>query len=249
MLTAMSEGKIYVVGTGPGDKKDMTLRAVQAIEEGQVIIGYALYTDLLGEMLQGKEIISSGMRGEVERCYLAVEEAARGKKVVLVSSGDAGIYGMAGVVLQVMAEKGITLEVEIVPGVTAASAAAAILGAPLMHDFAVISLSDLLTPWELIETRLQMAGKGDFVVVLYNPRSHGRKEQLQRAQQVLLKYREGRTPVGIVRNAGREGEVKRITVLERMLECEIDMATTVIIGNSRSYIWQDKIITPRGYEL
>jgi precorrin-3B C17-methyltransferase len=245
----MSQGKIYVVGTGPGEREGMTVRALQALEEAQVVIGYTLYLGFIKEMLGGKEVIPSAMRREAERCYLALEEAARGKKVVLVSGGDAGVYGMAGVLLQIMAERDITPEVEIIPGVTAASAAAALLGAPLMHDFAVISLSDLLTPWELIETRLRMAGEGDFVVVLYNPRSHSRQEQLRKAQQLLLQYREARTPVGIVRNAGRKGELKRITVLGKMLECEIDMATTVIVGNSRSYVWQDRIITPRGYEL
>lgn len=245
----MSQGKIYVVGTGPGKRKDMTLRAVQALEEGQAVIGYQLYLELIKDMLEGKKVISCGMRREVERCNLAVEEALQGKKVVLISGGDAGIYGLAGVLLQLLAVKGITLEVEIIPGVTAASAAASLLGAPLMHDFAVISLSDLLTPWETIEERLHMAGKGDFVVVLYNPRSHSRKVQLKEAQQILLQYRDGQTPVGIVRNAGREGEGKRITVLERMQEHEIDMNTMVIVGNSRSFIWRDKIITPRGYGL
>ncbi len=252
--------KIYVVGIGPGDRKHMTLRALEALAESDVIVGYTLYIKLLGDLTAGKEVYSSGMRGEVERCRKAVQEALRGKKVSLVSSGDAGIYGMAGILLQVLEEQVDgggelpgnlpgDIPVEVVPGVTAASAAAAALGAPLMHDFAVISLSDLLTPWELIRSRLHRAGEGDFVVALYNPRSRGRKEQVREARDILLLYRSAQTPVGIVRSAGRGGETRVLTNLGEMLEHEIDMSATVIIGSSKSYIRGDTIITPRGYAL
>ncbi len=242
-------GKLYVVGIGPGTRDDMTIRALRALEDSDVVVGYKLYLELLGDLLQGKEIISSGMRREVERCRRAVEEAAHGRKVALVSSGDAGIYGMAGIALQVVEEFEPGLNIEIVPGVTAASAAAAGLGAPLMHDFAVISLSDLLTSWEQVEDRLHRAGAGDFVVVLYNPKSRGRTEQIRRAHEILSSYRQGDTPVGIVRNAGRPGEEIRVTRLDHMLREEIDMTTTLIVGNSQSYIFQNRIITPRGYDL
>lgn len=242
-------GKLYVVGIGPGSREEMTIRAVKALEESDVVVGYKLYLDLLGDLIEGKETISSGMRREIERCRQAVEEAVNGRTTALVSSGDAGIYGMAGIALQVVEERKPDLEVEIVPGVTAASSAAAGLGAPLMHDFAVISLSDLLTPWEKVEDRLQRAGAGDFVVVLYNPKSRGRTEQIHRAQQILLSCREGSVPVGIVRNAGRPGEEIVLTRLEAMLEEDIDMTTTVIVGNSQSYVFNGRIITPRGYAL
>ncbi len=242
-------GKLYVVGIGPGTRDDMTIRALRALDDSDLVVGYKLYLELLGDLLQGKETLSSGMRREVERCRRAVEEAARGRTVALVSSGDAGIYGMAGIALQVVEAIQPDLSVEIVPGVTAASTAAAGLGAPLMHDFAVISLSDLLTPWKLVEDRLHQAGAGDFVVVLYNPKSRGRTEQIRRAQAILLKYRQAGTPVGIVRNGGRPGEEIRLTVLHTMLEEDIDMTTTIIVGNSQSYIFQNQIITPRGYDL
>jgi len=244
----VSGGKIFVIGTGPGGMEHMTLKALQALAECQVVIGYLRYTELVQKMLEGKEVLSSGMHRERERCRRAVEEASRGRKVALISGGDAGIYGLAGVVFQVLEEENTAPEVEVIPGVTAASAAASLLGAPLMHDFAAISLSDLLTPWTLIEERLHAAGKGDFVIVLYNPRSRGRRAQLQKARDIILQYRSGRTPVGIVRNAARPGEKKILTFLEHLPEEEIDMSSTVIVGNSSSYVWQDKLITPRGYK-
>ena len=242
-------GMLYVVGIGPGTREEMTLRAVKAIEASEMVVGYKLYLELLGDLLQDKETVSSGMRREVERCHRAVQEAAGGKVTSLVSSGDAGIYGMAGIALQVAQETCPGLQVEIIPGVTAASAAAAGLGAPLMHDFAVISLSDLLTPWEKVEERLHRAGQGDFVVVLYNPKSRGRTRQVIQAQEILSQYRAGSTPVGIVRNAGRPGEATCLTTLETMLEEEIDMTSTVLVGNSQSYVSRGRMITPRGYAL
>ncbi len=254
----MSKGKLYLVGIGPGDRDNMTFKAYRIIQECGVVVGYKKYTQLLRELegegqqehlLQGKKVISSPMRDEEERCRKALDEALLGEKVALVSSGDAGIYGMAGIALQILEKEALNLEVEVVPGVTAASAAAALLGAPLMHDFAVISLSDLLTSWELIEKRLQQAGEGDFVVVIYNPRSKGRVTQVQRAQQILLDYRSAKTPVGIVRNAYRREGSKSITTLGQMPEQEMDMATIVIIGNSQSYVNGELFITPRGYPL
>ncbi|MEW5920907.1 MAG: precorrin-3B C(17)-methyltransferase [Bacillota bacterium] len=245
----MEKGKLYIVGIGPGGREEITPRAAAAIAASDVVAGYAPYLKLLGDLIAGKETIASGMGSEVERCRRAVAAAAGGRTVSLVSSGDTGIYGMAGITLQVVAAQETAPEVEVIPGITAASTAAALLGAPLMHDFAVISLSDLLTPWSLIEKRLHLAGEGDFVVVLYNPRSQGREKQLERAREILLQYRKGETPVGLVRNGGRAGEEVTITVLARLLCCKVDMHSTVIIGNSRSIVWQDKIITPRGYAL
>lgn len=245
----MGKGKLYVVGIGPGDREYMAFKAVDVIKKSDVIIGYKLYIDILGNLLDGKEILSSGMRREVDRCQRALEVASKGKIVSIVSSGDAGIYGMAGVILQLADEMDVDVDIEIVPGITAANAVASSLGAPLMHDFAVISLSDLLTPWELIEKRLNMTGEGDFVVVLYNPKSHGRTEQIRRAREILLKYRSSHTPVGIVRNAKRGEETKVVTTLDKMLNHEMDMTTTVIIGNSHTYISDNRMITPRGYEI
>ncbi len=189
------------------------------------------------------------MGKEVERAKIAVTKAAEGKRVVMVSSGDPGVYGMAGVVLEVAAQEKTNVPVEIVPGVTAATAAASILGAPLVSDFAVISLSDLLTPWEKIERRLEAAAQADFSIVLYNPQSQGRIEPLARAYQIMLKYIKPDTPVGIVRQAGREGEGITITTLRDMLNCEIDMVTTIVVGNSETKVVNGKMVTSRGYDL
>lgn len=241
-------GKIFLVGIGPGSKEHITPRAVQALMEAGVIIGYETYLELVREFLAGKEVISRKMMQEVERAELAVEKAREGKSVALVSSGDPGVYAMASMVFEYLKEKNISLDVEVVPGITAANAAAALLGSPLGHDFAVISLSDLLTLWEVIEKRLESAAKGDFVVVLYNPKSKGRTQQIEKAQEILLKHRSPSTPVGIVRNAMREGESVVVTTLEKMLAYEIDMLTTIIVGNSESFVHDGKIVTPRGYK-
>jgi len=245
----MENGKLFIVGIGPGGRQEMTPRAVAAIAVSDLVAGYHPYLRLLGDLLEGKEIIATGMGEEVERCRRAAAAAAAGSTVSLVSSGDAGIYGMAGIALQVVAEQQAQLAVEVVPGVTAASTAAALLGAPLMHDFCAISLSDLLTPWAVIVRRLHLAGEGDFVIVLYNPRSRGRPWQLSEAREILLRYRQSETPVGVVRHGGRAGEAVGITTLAELLSARVDMHSTVIIGNSRSFVWQDKMITPRGYEL
>jgi len=223
----------------------MSFRAMDALKEADIIVGYKTYLGFLGDLLEEKEVIDSGMRKEVERCQIAVNLAREGKKVAVVSSGDAGVYGMAGVVLELVGEENI--EVEIVPGITAANAAAACLGAPLMHDFAVISLSDLLTPWELITKRLDCAAQADFIITLYNPRSKGRRDQIVEAQKIINQYRSADTPVGIVRNAKRDGQEVVITTLGEMLEKEIDMFTVVVIGNSRTYQNDKHMITPRGY--
>jgi precorrin-3B C17-methyltransferase len=189
------------------------------------------------------------MGKEVERAKIAVDKAKEGKRVVMVSSGDPGVYGMAGVVLEVAAQEKTLVPVEIIPGVTAATAASAILGAPLVSDFAVISLSDLLTPWEKIERRLEALSQADFSIVIYNPQSQGRIEPIAKAYEIMMKYIDPKTPVGIVRQAGREGQNFTITTLKSMLNCDIDMVTTIVIGNSATKIVNDKMVTSRGYEI
>ncbi|WP_202707176.1 precorrin-3B C(17)-methyltransferase [Sporosalibacterium faouarense] len=242
-------GKIYVVGLGPGDKEHMSPAATAAILKSNVIIGYKTYIDLIEELVKDKEILSSGMRKEIDRCETALSYAEEGKVVSLISSGDPGVYGMAGAMLEVVHKKESTVEVEIVPGITAANAAASSIGAPLMHDYTVISLSDLLTDWELIKKRIHCAGEGDFIVALYNPKSMGRQTHIEVAREILLKYKSKDTPVGIVRNAKRQGESAVLTTLDKMLDENIDMLTTVIIGNSNSFIENNKMITPRGYNV
>ncbi len=241
--------KITVIGIGPGNMEDMTPRAEKAIREADVIIGYGAYIELIKEHFPDKELIGSGMTQEVERCRLVLEKALEGKNTALISSGDSGIYGMAGLMLEVVNRSGSGIPVEIIPGITAASAAAAVLGAPIMHDFAVISLSDRLTPLELIYKRIEYAAAGDFVLCLYNPKSKTRTEQIEKAREIVLDHREGSTPVGIVRNAGRTGESHEITNLAEMLSRGIDMFTVVIIGNSGTYVENGRIITPRGYRM
>ena len=241
----MSNGKIYVVGIGPGKKENMTFRAYEAMENSDIIVGYKTYVDLVKEYYLGKEMKSSAMTKEVDRCTEVLELARQGKKVSLISSGDAGIYGMAGIMLEIADED---MEVEVIPGITATNAAAAISGAPIMHDYATISLSDLLTDWELIKKRLELAAQGDFVVSIYNPKSRGRVTQIEEAREIMMKYKPKLTPVAIVRNAGREDERYIVTTLDEMLNHEIDMLTIVLIGNSNTFVKNGKIITPRGYE-
>lgn len=238
---------INVIGIGPGKKELMTLEAINAMNDSEVIVGYKTYVDLVKEFIVGKEVVQNGMRKEVERCQDAIDKAKEGKKVAVISSGDSGIYGMAGLILELITKQGLDIPVKIVPGVTASIGAAAILGAPIMHDFCHISLSDLLTPWEVIETRLEMAAKGDFVVCLYNPRSKGRSNHLERAFEIMGKYKSESTPVGIVKDVGRDGECKTIFEYKDMNFEMVDMTTIVIIGNKSTYIHGDKMITPRGY--
>jgi adenosylcobyric acid synthase len=245
--------KLFVVGIGPGGLNHMTFEAREAINNAEVIVGYKTYLEFIEPLLENKEIVSSGMMREVERCSEALEIAAAGKTVALVSSGDAGIYGMAGLALELAEAGGATgkfaaVEIVVVPGVSAVQAAASVLGAPLMHDFAVISLSDLMTPLDTIRKRLRAAADADFVVALYNPRSKGRVTQIEEAADILIAARGANTPVGIVRNACRDGEESTVTTLGEMLLHSIDMFSIVIIGNSATRIASDgRIITPRGY--
>ncbi len=225
----------------------MTIAACEVLDHAEVIVGYKTYLDLIPTFLAGKEVISSEMMKEVERCRLALATAAGGKQVALVSGGDPGIYAMAGLVYELARETGFAGRIEIIPGLAAVNSCAARLGAPLMHDFAAVSLSDLLTPWELIEKRLTAAAVADFVTAIYNPKSKRRTDQIVRAREIFLTHRAASTPVGIVTAATRENERIAVTTLADMLDCEIGMQSTVIIGNSQTYAWNDLIITPRGY--
>ena len=239
--------KLYVVGIGPGDAAGMTVRAVQALREAQVIAGYQVYADLIRPLYPEKEYIVTPMRQETERCRLAIEAALTGKTTAMVCSGDAGVYGMAGLILE-LAEGRKELEIAVIPGVTAALSGAALLGAPLGHDFAVISLSDLLTPWEKIEKRLECAAGGDFCIALYNPASRRRADYLQRACDILLRHAKPETVCGVARNIGREGEEYRIMSLRELRDYAADMFTTVFIGNSQTRAIDGRMVTPRGYE-
>ena len=239
------KGKIYVVGIGPGKKPDMTYRAYKAMENSDVIIGYKTYINLIKEYFENKELINSPMKKEVDRCQDALNIAMEGKTVSLISSGDAGVYGMAGIMLEIVDD---SIEVEIISGVTATNAAGSIVGAPIMHDYVTISLSDLLTDWELIKKRLDLAAQGDFVVSLYNPKSRGRTTQIEEARDIMLKHKSKSTVVAIAKNIGRDDEEYVLTTLEQMLNYDIDMSTIVIIGNSNTFIKNGKMITPRGYK-
>ncbi len=245
-------GKIYVVGTGPGSLDHITPAARTAIERSQVIVGYGTYLDLIKELLRDKEIVSTGMTQEVERCRKAIDIAREGKAVAIISGGDPGVYAMAGLVFELLradAEKNeIPPAVEVLPGISALNAGASRLGAPLMHDFACVSLSDRLTSWEMIEKRLDAAAAADFVIVLYNPRSKGRAGHLSRAREIILKHRGPKTAVGLVKGAMREQEKIIVTDLVNMRDSDVDMQTTVIIGNTKTFVWNDLMITPRGYE-
>lgn len=238
-----------MVGIGPGSADDMSLRAINALKESDIIVGYKLYLDLIAELVPDKNTFSSGMRRELDRAVKAVEEARSGKIVSIVSSGDPGVYGMAGLVLEVLSESKDKFLVEIIPGIPSSNAAAAILGAPLMHDHVIISLSDLLTPWETIENRLELSAKGDFVIALYNPKSKKRDWQLAKAVEIYLRHKSPSTCVGIVKNATRKEEKVIITTLDKMLEADIDMTTIVIIGNSTTFAFDKFIVTKRGYKL
>ncbi len=238
--------KIYVVGIGPGEMEGMTLRAKKALESCDVIVGYTVYVALVQEHFPDKEFLTTPMRQEVKRCELALEKAAAGQTVAMICSGDAGVYGMSGLIEE-LAERYPGVEVETIPGVSAVLSGAAILGAPLMHDFAVISLSDLLTPWETIEKRLLCAAQGDFVICIYNPSSHKRKDYLQRACDLLLQYASPETVCGIARNIGREGEEITVLSLQKLRDTEVDMFSTVFIGNSQTKCINGKMVTPRGY--
>lgn len=238
--------KIIVTGIGPGHEAGMTPEALAALQECDVLVGYHVYVDLVRHLCPGKEVLTTGMTKEAERCRMALNAALEGKTVAFVCSGDAGVYGMAGIMMEV-ARDYPQVEITVVPGVTAACFAAALLGAPLIHDFAVISLSDLLTPWEKIEKRLRLAAEADFVICLYNPRSKKRQDYLDRAVGYVLEHRSPETPCGFVKNAGREGEEKRYCTLDSLAGQEIDMFTTIIIGNSQTKMVNGRMVTPRGY--
>lgn len=229
----------------------MTPKAAAAIDEAEIIVGYNTYIALIRNRLEGKTVVGNGMRQEVERCQKAVDLAAEGYSVAVISSGDPGVYGMAGLVLELIQKipEDKRPVCEIIPGLTAANTSAAALGAPLMHDYAVISLSDLMTPWEQIKKRARLAAEGDFVIALYNPKSRGRSDYLNQVRDIVLEYRKPATPVGIVRKAGRPGMNWTVTTLEKLPEEEVDMQSTVIIGNSNTYIADGVMITPRGYKL
>lgn len=240
--------KVYVVGLGPGDGVYLTLQARAALEAADVLCGYTAYVALAAAQFPCKETYATGMREEIERCRWALATAAQGKTVALVCSGDAGVYGMAGLLLQ-MGKEFTDVDIEVVPGVTAALSGAALLGAPLGHDFCVISLSDLLTPWDVIETRLRCAAAGDFVLCLYNPASRKRADYLRRACNVLLSAgKKADTVCGLARNIGREGERVHLLTLEALRETPADMYTTVFIGALSTIAEGGRMITPRGYE-
>lgn len=239
--------KLTVVGLGPGAGEDLTGRARRAIEEADLVVGYTAYIALIRDQFPGKEMTSTGMKKEVDRCRMAVEAAVEGKTVAVVCSGDSGVYGMAGLIYEVAREYP-PIDIEVVPGITAACGGAAVLGAPLTHDFAVISLSDLLTPWEKIEKRLEAAAAADFVICLYNPRSHSRSDYLRRACDILLRQKSPRTVCGFVQNIGRTGERAVTLTLEQLRDnTEVDMFTTVFIGNEDTVLIGGKMVTPRGY--
>ena len=240
---------IYVIGIGPGCRDLMTQEAISAMEDAEVIVGYKTYIKLVEDFIKDKEVVQNGMRKEVDRCQDAIDIAKTGKKVAVISSGDAGIYGMAGLILELLTKEEADVKVKVVPGVTASIGAAAVLGAPIMHDFCHISLSDLMTPWEVIEKRLRLAAEADFVICSYNPRSKGRSEHLANAFKIMGEFKDGSTPVGIVKDVGREDQEKFICTFDTMDFERVDMTTMVIIGNKSTYIHDDLMITPRGYTV
>ena len=244
-------GKISVVGIGPGSLDDMTYRARRTIEEATTVVGYKRYGDLIAELVEGKTVLDPGMTQEIDRCRAALKAASEGETVVVISSGDAGIYGMAGLVLELLVKMDEAERPEfggVIPGVSAMSAAAGLLGAPIMHDFVVISLSDLLTPWEIIQERAELAAQGDFVTALYNPRSNKRVGQINAVQEIFLRHRTSETPVGIVTGASRTNEAVLISTLGEFTKEDINMFSLVIIGNSKTRQVGNWMITPRGYQ-
>lgn len=249
---------LYVVGIGPGKDHFLSERARQVMAQVETVAGYTTYLELIKPLISGKKVIVSGMKKEVERVWAAIQTALSGTSCALVSSGDPGIYALAGLVFELCRENNIPLkdgntadrkglQIEIVPGIPALCAGAALLGAPLVHDFAAISLSDLLTPWEIIEKRLSAAAEADFVIVIYNPRSKRRKWQLDKAKEILLGYRNPITPVGIVTGAMRENQRVILTTLENLDADRVDMQTTLFVGNSKTFVIENRMVTPRGY--
>src|SRR4051812_9369165 len=248
----MSErGILYVVGIGPGASEHATPAAIEAIRDAQLVVGYRTYIGLVQHLLDGKEIVQTGMTEEIGRARAAVERARAGGRVALISSGDAGVYGMAGLVFEVLREIGWTRdqspELRLVPGMTALNSCASRVGAPLVHDSCSISLSDLLTPWPVIAKRIHAAAESDFVIGLYNPASGRRTRQIVEAQAILRTYREGSTPVALVKSAYRKLEQVVLTDLDTFLEYEIGMLTTVLVGSSNTFMFEGYMVTPRGY--
>lgn len=240
--------KLYIVGIGPGDEKNMTAACRKAIKLSDIVVGYTKYVELIAPLYPQKRTLATPMTHEAERCREALRIAALGETVAVICSGDAGVYGMAGLIYE-LSEQFPPVEIEIVPGITAALAGAAVLGAPLTHDFAVISLSDLLTPWQLIEKRLSCAAEADFCIVLYNPASKKRSDYLQKACDIFLKYKSPETVCGIVHNIGREGQYAEVLTLKHLRQARVDMFTTVFVGNDQTKILSGKMVTPRGYLL
>ncbi|MDE6798266.1 MAG: precorrin-3B C(17)-methyltransferase [Ruminococcus sp.] len=238
--------KLFVVGFGGGNFRNMTVEAVEAIEKSEIIVGYKVYTDLIKKIFPEKEYISTGMKQETERVRIALDKA-KNRDISIVCSGDSGIYGMAGLVLEMSADYP-EVEIEIVSGVTSAVSGGAVLGSPLTHDFAVISLSDLLTPMEKIVRRLRCASEADFTIVLYNPSSRNRPDYLKKACEIMLEYKSPETVCGIVRNIARDGQSSQILTLAELAEISVDMFTTVFIGNSETKVINGRMVTPRGYK-
>ena len=242
---------LYLVGLGPGEEKQMTGAAAEALEQADVLCGYTAYVNLIKDRYPGKEFYSTPMKHEIARCQWALDTAASGKSVAMLCSGDAGVYGMAGPIFELAAENPELQEVqvEVIPGISAVISGAALLGAPLMSDFCVISLSDLLTPWELIEKRLRLAAEGDFSIAIYNPMSHQRREHLKRACEILMESKSPDTVCGWAKNIGREGEETKVLTLNEMKDEKLDMFSTVFIGASTTKRIGDRMVTPRGYRM
>lgn len=240
---------LTVIGIGPGSEAMMTQEAIAALQEAEIVVGYKTYTHLVKPLTGDKQVIKTGMCKEIERCQTAIELAQAGHNVALISSGDAGIYGMAGLVLELVTSQQLDIEVRLVAGITASIAAASLLGAPLMHDFCHISLSDLLTPWPVIEKRIIAAASADFVICFYNPRSRGREGHLARAFELMSSFTRPQTPVGVVKAAGRKKEQKWLTTFGEMDFEPVDMTSLVIVGNKTTFVRDGLMITPRGYEL
>ena len=238
--------KLWIIGLGPGGGEDLTGKARKALAESDVIVGYTVYIDLIRAEFGHKEFLTTPMRKEQERCEMALALAETGKTVAMVCSGDPGVYGMAGLCYE-LSDQWPEVELSVIPGITAACGGAAVLGAPLMHDFCLISLSDLMTPWEKIEKRLRAAAEADFVLCIYNPSSHKRKDYLDRACAILLEAKSPDTPCGYVREIGRDGEAATVLTLGQLKDAQVDMFTTVFVGNSQTKVINGKLVTPRGY--
>ena len=246
-MSQTTQAQLYIVGIGPGGRDGMTLEAAQALQHSDCIVGYHVYTELVHDDYPDKEYYTTPMKKEVDRCRQALALADQGKTVSLICSGDAGVYGMSGLVYQLQ-EEYPHVRIQVVAGVTAALAGAAVLGAPLIHDFALISLSDLLTPWEKIEKRLRLAAEADFVIVLYNPSSKKRYDYLQKACDLILRHQSPDTVCGLVEQIGREGERAKVLTLQQLRDEQVNMFTTGVMGNSQTRVVDGRMVTPRGYE-